>query len=164
MMGGGGGGRRGCDQRRREGEGGAISKFLFLPSSQIVEINESNKFITVSIFPVRHTLHMTFLKKSFLSLKTQKKLICTKTWWLIKCRSISEFNLSKWFVFDHTAYAIVLQTLKSLRASCNRNRRCNEVIKKKKKNYKKVHRCKQILLSLGTQIDSLQCKILNSGS
>ena len=42
MVGGGGGGRRGCGQRRREGEGGAISKFLFLPSSQIVEINQSN--------------------------------------------------------------------------------------------------------------------------
>ena len=76
MVVGGGGGRRGCGQRRREGEGGAISKFLFLPSSQIVEINQSNKFITVSIFPVRHTLHMTL--KKFSSLKT-KKLICTKT-------------------------------------------------------------------------------------
>ena len=71
MVGGGGGGRRGCGQRRRGGEGGVISKFLFLPSSQIVEINQSNKFITVSIFPVRHALHMTFLKK-FSSLKTKK--------------------------------------------------------------------------------------------
>ena len=43
-----------------ERESVVVSKFLFLPSPQTVEINQSNKFITVSIFSVRHKLNITF--------------------------------------------------------------------------------------------------------